>query len=466
MIRKAPSIAWTVLATGLAFAIVQLDVTIVNVALAKLHGALHSPLNGLQWVVDAYTLAFAVLLLSGGALADRFGARRIYLIGFFVFGLASAACGGASSVSQLIVARLAQGLGAALLVPPSLALLSHACAHDAKLRARAIALWTAAGSGSIAVGPVVGGILVEHFGWRSIFLVNVPLCLLGIGLVWRMSEAPIARQPLDLLGQALAALALASLCGAIIEVGALGLGSPVILGGFALAVLSALAFILVELRVQYPVLPVKFFKLPSFSQAVILGMVVNLTYYGLVFVLSLYLQKVKEYSPMQAGFAFVPLTATSVFANLASGWLSTRCGVRVPMVLGSAIGALGYGMLTQLNAGSSYIVMLAPFLLIPSGTALVVPALTSTILASVEPTKAGTASAVLNAARQAAGAIGVAIFGSLVAGGGNDIVNGLREASAASGILLIGACIMVLRDNKDKNKSIPLQNTRNVDGAR
>lgn len=443
MTASKPAVTWTVIATGLGFAVVQLDVTIVNVALTKLGIALDSPLAGLQWVVDAYTLAFAVLLLSAGTLADRFGARRAYLIGFGIFGLASAACGEAGSVTQLIVARAIQGAGAALLVPPSLALLNHACADDRQLRARAIALWTAAGSGSIAVGPVVGGVLLESFGWRSIFLANLPLCALGFGLTWRLPETLRTRRPLDLAGQVLAILALTSLCGATIEGGALGWSHPHVLGGFALAVACAVAFVVIEGRIAHPMLPLRFFRLPNFSQAVVLGVAVNLTYYGLVFVLSLYLQHVKHYSAFQAGLAFVPLTATSVVANLVSGWLNSRFGARLPMLFGSAIGAVGYFSLSRLDATSSFMSMLAPFLLIPGGAALVVPAMTATILASVEPTWSGTASAVLNAARQAAGAVGVAVFGALVAGGDDHIVPGLRVAAGASVVALGCAWLMV-----------------------
>jgi len=441
--RRRPSMTWTVTATGLGFAVVQLDVTIVNVALKQLGVALDSPLDGLQWVVDAYTLAFAVLLLSAGTVADRFGAKRAYLIGFAVFGLGSSACGMATSVAQLVAARAVQGLGAALLVPPSLALLNHACAHDRKLRARAIALWTAAVSGSIAVGPVVGGILLDSFGWRSIFLANLPLCALGIGMTWRLTETLRTTRPLDLPGQLLAVLALTSLCGATIEAGAQGWGHPAVLSGFCLAFASAVSFVFVEARATHPMLPLRFFRLPHFSQAVLLGMAVNLTYYGLVFVLSLYLQHVRSYSVMQAGLAFVPLTATSVIANLVSGWLNSRFGARLPMLLGCALGAFGYGLLVRLDAGSSYLSMIVPFLLIPGGAALVVPAMTATILSSVEPTWSGTASAVLNAARQAAGAIGVAVFGSLIAGGDDHIVPGLRIAASASVILLASAWIMV-----------------------
>ncbi|WP_258878816.1 MFS transporter [Paraburkholderia sp. BL6669N2] len=431
------------IATGLGFSVVQLDVTIVNVALSKLAAALHSSLAGLQWVVDAYTLAFAVLLLSAGTLADRFGARRAYLVGFGVFGVASAVCGASVSVTGLIAARAVQGLGAALLVSPSLALLNHACADNRQLRARAVALWTAAGSASVAFGPLIGGVLLQSLGWRSIFLVNLPLCALAILLTIRLPETACTRRPLDLRGQMLVVLALSSLCGAVIEIGALGWRQPRVLGGFALATVSGVAFVVAEARVSHPMLPLRFFRLPNFSQAVLLGVAVNQTYYGVIFVLSLYLQHVKHYTAMQAGLAFIPLTATSVIANLLSGWLNGRFGARLPMLLGSAIAALGFSLLAQLDGASSYALMLTPFLLIPGGAALVVPAITATVLASVDTTWSGTASAVLNAARQAAGAIGVAIFGALVAGGDDHIVRGLRYAAGMSVGVLACAWLVV-----------------------
>jgi DHA2 family methylenomycin A resistance protein-like MFS transporter len=185
------SIQWVLLATSLAFMVVQLDVTIVNVALPRIGADLRTPVSGLQWVVDAYTLTFAVLLLSAGVLGDRFGARRVYLTGFLVFAAASLACGLAPSGATLIASRTLQGAGAALLLPSSLSLLNFASAHEEKLRARAVGLWTAAGGVAIAAGPVVGGLLLAGLGWRSIFLVNLPLCALGIGLtVWAVPHPP------------------------------------------------------------------------------------------------------------------------------------------------------------------------------------------------------------------------------------------------------------------------------------
>ncbi len=440
---SSPTVTWTIAAASFGFAIVQLDVTIVNVALPHLNTALKTSVAGLQWVVDAYAMAFAVFLLSAGVLGDRFGAKRAYLFGFSIFTLASLACGAAQSETQLIIARAVQGVGAALLVPPSLALINHACAHDHRLRAHAIALWTAAGGVSIAAGPVIGGFLIEWFGWRSIFLVNLPVCLVGMAMTLRVSETPRKpQQHLDLLGQFMVMLTLIGLIGAIIEFGELGLAHPLVYGGFILALLSGLAFVFVELRTKQPMLPLHFFRLPNFSAAVIFGIAVNLAYYGIIFVLSLYLQRVKNYTAMQAGLAYLPLTATFIFSNLISGWMSGHFGGRLPMIVGAGIATLGYALLVPLDATSAYLAMLLPFILIPAGMGLAVPAMTSTILASVEKSWSGTASAVLNAARQAGGAVGVAAFGALVAGGSNSIVSGMQTAAFISTGVLFSACLI------------------------
>ena len=441
---RQTSIAWTIVAASFGFAVVQLDVTIVNVALPRLSIDLTASVPGLQWVVDAYSLVFAVLLLSAGVMGDRLGAKRAYLIGLAGFALASAACGAAQTATQLIAARAVQGIGAALLVPPSLALLNHACAHDAKLRAKAIGLWTAAAGVSIAAGPIVGGLLLSWLGWRSIFFVNLPLCMIGMLMTLRVAETPRKpQQHLDLGGQLLAIAALTCLTAAVIEIGPLGIRHPLVLGGFALTVISTVLFVRVEGRVTQPMLPLSFFHLPNFSPAVLFGIAVNLTYYGLIFILSLYLQHICRYTATQAGLAFLPLTATFVVANLISGWMVGHYGSRLPMLLGALIGACGFALLTRLDAHSSYLAMLAPFVMIPSGMGLGVPAMTTAILASVEKTWSGTASAVLNAARQAGGAIGVAAFGALVTGGDLHIVPGMHAAAWLSSGLLVTASVVV-----------------------
>ena len=368
--------------------------------------------------------------------------------------------------TMLIAARALQGVGAAAMLPNSLALLNRAYGHDPKLRARAVGLWTAAGAVSIAAGPVAGGLLIAAFGWRSIFLVNLPICAAGLLATWlwvprdeatghaqaRNGKAGIAGpadsaaadisraasgtvkqasatergappatsnvgpRGIDLGGQCLAIVALTAFVAAVIEWRPLGLGHPLVAGGFVLALLAAGAFIAVESRSASPMLPLSLFSKRTFSAAVLFGICVNLTYYGMVFVLSLYLQRVRGYSPLQAGLAFLPLTGGFLVSNVASGWAVGRFGVRVPMIVGAVIAALGYGLLHRVDAATPLSALLLPFLLIPSGMGLAVPAMTTAVLASTEAKRAGTASAVLNTARQAGGAVGVAAFGALASG--------------------------------------------------
>ncbi|VWD52037.1 MFS transporter [Burkholderia lata] len=459
-----PSALARVVATvSTGFVVTQLDVTIVNIALAHLAGDLHLPVAGLQWVVDAYTLAFAVLMLSGGALGDRFGARRLYIAGLVLFALASLACGAASAPAMLIAARALQGVGAAAMLPNSLALLNDACRHDPHLRARAVGWWTAAGSISIAAGPVVGGLLIAAWGWRGIFLVNLPLCAAGLAaaFAWiparRAAAAPAESsrsvRALDLRGQFIAIAMLTALTGAVIEWQPLGFTHPVVAGGFALAALAALAFVAVEVRTATPMLPLSLFRHRTFSAAVLFGICVNLTYYGTVFVLALYLQRARGESALQAGLAFLPLTGGFLLSNLASGRVVARHGPRAPMLAGALVAALGYGSLHFIDASTPLAILLVPFLLIPTGMGFAVPAMTTAVLASVAPERAGIASAVLNTARQAGGAMGVAAFGALAGGGGaGQVVDGLRIETAVSVALLITAALLATLVRPDAHR--------------
>ncbi|MDN7876332.1 MFS transporter [Burkholderia aenigmatica] len=458
-----PALARIVATVSTGFVVTQLDVTIVNIALAHLAGDLHLPVAGLQWVVDAYTLAFAVLMLSGGALGDRFGARRLYIAGLALFALASLACGAASTPAMLIAARALQGVGAAAMLPNSLALLNDACRHDPLLRARAVGGWTAAGSISIAAGPVVGGLLIAAWGWRGIFLVNLPLCAAGLAaaLAWvparRVGATPAAPsrsvRALDLRGQFIAIAMLTALTGAVIEWRPLGFAHPVVAGGFALAALAALAFVAVEARTATPMLPLSLFRHRTFSAAVLFGICVNFTYYGTVFVLALYLQRARGESALQAGLAFLPLTGGFLLSNLASGRVVARHGPRAPMLAGALVAALGYGSLHFIDASTPLAVLLVPFLLIPSGMGFAVPAMTTAVLASVAPERAGIASAVLNTARQAGGAMGVAAFGALAGGGGAaQVVTGLRIETAVSVALLVAAALLATRVRPDAHR--------------
>ncbi|MBA5635546.1 MFS transporter [Duganella sp. LX20W] len=433
------------LACSFAFIIVQLDVTIVNVALPRMGADLHAGVGALQWVVDAYTLGFAVFLLSAGVMGDKFGSRTVFLAGFVLFMLASAACALAPTVLLLNLARALQGVGAALLVPSSLAILNAAYRHDPARLAKAIGWWTAAGGVSIAAGPVIGGLLLTMGGWRGIFWVNVPICLAGCALTWMVVPRVAGKAPsrhLDVAGQLLAIVALTGLIGAVIEAPSLGLSDPVVADGLLLAGVASVAFIAVERRAASPMLPLKLFASLPFSGAVLFGVLVNFTYYGMIFVLSFYLQRVRGYSVMETGLAFLPLTGTFIFSNIASGRLVARSGLRTPMVIGGLICATGYALLGAFGIGpaSSFPAMLPGLVLIPAGMGLAVPPMTTAILSSVEKEQAGTASAVLNTARQVGGAAGVAMFGAIVAhGDGAAITVGVRMVMAICAALLLAA---------------------------
>jgi len=441
--QKAPSagINPIIAATSFGFVVTQLDVTIVNVALSRIAAGLSVQVSGLQWVVDAYTLPFAVLMLSAGVLGDRFGSRRAYLAGLAIFATASLACGLAPNVATLVVARAVQGAGGALLIPSSLALLNHAAANDHSLRARAVGLWTAGGSVAIAAGPVAGGLMVASLGWRSIFLINLPLCAIGIFLTLR-SVPPGARTEakhhLDPLGQLFAILAVAGLTCSVIEMRPLGIGHPLVIGGGVLAVAAAIAFFFAETKSSEPMLPLGLFQLPNFSPAVIFGTFMNLSFYGIFFVLSLYLQQARGYSALRTGLAYLPLMCTFIISNVASGVVGSRTGPRLPMIWGAIGTFAGFAMLSRLGPTTSYPAMLLPFIVIPAGMGFAIPAMTAAVLSSVERSRSGTASAVVNAARQTGGAIGVAVFGALAGNSPAQIIRGLKTASMISlGLLLV-----------------------------
>lgn len=433
-VRAHASFAAVITATSLGFVLVQLDVSIVNVALATIGRDLRANVAALQWVVDAYTLSFAALLLTGGAIGDRIGARRAFVAGFIVFVLGSIACGLAPLPAILIAARVVQGIGAALLIPCSLALINHTYGDEPGVRAKAIALWTASGSIALAAGPIAGGTLVESVGWRSIFFVNVPLGVIGLWLARAVHETPTHKTTLDLPGQALAIAFLASLTGAVIGGGSLGWASPLVVVGFVVAVASCAGFIAVELRSPAPMLPLEFFRRAPFSASALVGFAINFSVYGEIFVLSLFWQRVQNYSPLEAGLAFLPFCVFLGVANLLAGSLTAARGPWPAMIAGLAIGAVGFAPLIPVGAHWSYLAMLPGTVIFPFGIGMAVPAMTTALLASVDKQRSGIASGVLNAVRQSAGALGVALLGSLFAVHG---VTGVRIGFGVSAMLAL-----------------------------
>jgi DHA2 family methylenomycin A resistance protein-like MFS transporter len=448
-VMPAPSVSarGTLLAAAVGFVVVLLDVSVVNVALEALRQELATDIAGLQWVVNAYTLVFASLLLTSGALGDRFGARRIFLLGFAVFTMASAACGLSNNLPLLIVARLVQGLGAALLVPNSLAILQRAFT-DSEQRSRAVGWWGAWGGVSLAAGPVLGGLLVTHLGWRSIFLINLPVGLIGIYLTLRHVEPHTGNgeRRLDGWGQLAASLALASLTVALTEAGPLGWTSALVQGGLLLAGMAALVFLWMEARGLTPMLPVALFRIPAFAVASMAGVAVNFAYYGLIFVFSLFFQTQQHYSPQRTGFAFLPMTVLLVAVNVLAGRLIPRVGARALLVSGFALAALGYLLLLPVSTGGSYWSLVIPMLLAASGIALMVPTMTNTMLSAVDSSRAGIASGVLNSARQVGGMLGVAIFGYLVRDPApHEFMRGMHASIGISVVVLLAGGAMCWR---------------------
>ena len=441
---RAPSrfaASLTLAAMSLGYGVVQLDVTIVNTALSSIGNSLGGGVAELQWVVSAYTIAFAAFILTAGALGDRTGAKRIFMAGFAVFTVASVACGLAPDARTLIAARAVQGLGAAILVPNSLALLSHAYPDD-KSRGRAVGIWAAGASLTLTAGPLVGGSLIALAGWRWIFFVNLPIGLLGLWLTSRFATET-TRSPdreLDLPGQAAAIAALGCLAGAIIESGAIGCRNPFVAAGFAASFLLAVLFVLRERRAAQPMLPLTLFGNRMFSVAAIVGLLVNVAFYGLIFILSLYFQRINNWSPFATGLAFVPMLGAVLPVNLLAPRIAERIGASRTIALGSCIAAAGSLGLLSVGPGTSYWAVGLQLVALGGGLGLLVPPLTSTLLGSVEKSRSGIAAGVLNSTRQTGSVLGVALFGSLIGGA---FMPGTHEALLISAAVLLAAAAAI-----------------------
>jgi DHA2 family methylenomycin A resistance protein-like MFS transporter len=426
----------TLAAMSLGYGVVQLDVTIVNVAANSIGQSVGGGVAALQWVVNAYTIAFAALILTAGALGDRIGAKRVFMTGFAIFTVASLACALAPDLPILIAARAAQGLAAAILVPNSLALLNHAYPGD-KERGHAVAVWAAGASLALTAGPLVGGGLIAIAGWRSIFLVNVPLGLCALWLTWRYSHETTksSHRKLDLPGQASAILALGCLAGAMIEGGKRGWSDAFVLAGFAAFAVATLAFLRIEQRTDQPMLPLSLFQNAQFSATSLIGLLINIAFYGLIFLISLYLQQTNGLSPLWTGLAFAPMTAAVFVPNLIAPRVASRIGSGITIGAGALFGAASCLALLWIDQDTPYSAMVVQFMTLGAGLGLLVPPLTATMLGSVDKTRSGLASGVLNSMRQTGSVLGVALFGSL-AGSLGGLVPGLRAALVISAGLL------------------------------
>jgi len=435
----------TLAAMSLGYGVVQLDVTIVNTALDSIGTSLGGGVPELQWVVSSYTMAFAAFILTAGALGDRIGARRVFMAGFAIFTAASVACALAPSAAILVAARTLQGLGAAVLVPNSLALLSHAY-PDEKQRGRAVGVWAAGASLALISGPLVGGALIALVGWRSIFLVNLPIGLTGLWLSWRYASetTPTPQRQIDLPGQIAAIAALGCLAGAIIEAGTLGWSSVFVIAGLAAAAAVAVLFVLREARAPQPMLPLTLFRHRLFALTSLVGLVVNVAFYGLIFVFSLYFQRVNGLSPLATGLAFLPMLGAVLPVNLVAARVAERIGAPAAIAAGALLSAFGCLALLGIAPGTGYWAIGAQLMMIGGGLGLLVPSLTSTLLGSVEKSRSGIAAGVLNATRQTGSVLGVALFGSLI-GQSNGFMAGAHASLIISAGLLLAAAAAIWR---------------------
>lgn len=400
-------------AAMLGFFVVALDAQIVNVALPAIGGALGGGLSGLQWVVTGYTLTFSALILFAGTLSDRIGARQGYAVGMVLFAVASVACGLAANLGTLIAARLAQGAGAALVTPTSLAIIREGFI-DERQRTRAIGLWAVGGSVAAAAGPLVGGALTI-VDWRLIFWVNVPVAALALLCVARAAPSLRRPAPFDFIGQASAILALGSFTFAVIEGANFGWGSPAIFGLFALAAVAAAVFLAAQRRGRHPMVPLRMFRSSSLSIALAIAFSSMAAFYGVVFVQSLYFQDLRRETPLMTGLLFLPMTALVTVFSAGAASLVARFGRQLLITTGLLVQCVGIIVIATLPADVSVWWVAVAMVLVGVGGALTVPPIASLVLDTAPVELAGTASGVLNTFRQLGGSLGVAAVGAVIA---------------------------------------------------
>jgi EmrB/QacA subfamily drug resistance transporter len=443
------ALLWTFAISSVALFMTTLDNLVVTTALPVIHKDLHASLSGLEWTVNAYTLTFAVLLLTGAALGDRFGRRRMFVIGLSIFTAGSAAAALAPSIDVLIVARAVQGLGGAIVLPLTLTILSAAV--PAERRGLVLGAWGGISGLAVAMGPLVGGAVVEGISWQWIFWLNVPIGLVLIPLAYfRLRETYGPNDALDLPGVGLASAGLFGIVWGLVRGNQVGWGSPEIVGSLVLGFVVLGLFILWELRAEEPMLPLRFFRSRTFSAANTASFLMFFGMFGSIFLLAQFFQTVQGYSPLQAGLRVLPWTAMPIFVSPLAGALSDRIGGRPLMATGLALQAVGLAWIALVSTPTvAYSALVIPFILSGVGIALYFAPVANVVLSAVKPEEEGQASGANNAIRELGGVFGVAVLASVFAhyggyGSGQTFVDGLTPAIYVGAALVAAGAVASL----------------------
>ena len=446
---------WTLAAVAFGLFMIMLDNTVVNVALPSIERDLHVSISSLEWIVTAYALTFAALLITGGKLGDLFGRKRIFIVGIAIFTLSSLACGLAPSAGFLIGARAVQGVGAALMNPASLSIIT--ATFPPRERGQAIGIWAGVSAMALAIGPLVGGLIVDNINWNWIFFINVPVGIAGVvvsQLVIKESRDTSHEQSVDIPGLVTSSAGLFALTYALIEGNSHGWSSPEILGLFAAAAVLLVTFVLVEHFQRLPMLDLSLFKIGSFTGANIVAMLVSLGMFGVFFYVSLYIQNILGFTPTEAGAAFLPMTILIILVAPLAGKASDRIGSRWLMGIGMTLVGISLLLYQRVGLASTFWTLLPSMLLGGVGMALTMAPMTAAAMSSVPVDKAGVGSGVLNSFRQLGGAIGIALMGAIVASyvtvsghtpvAAQQFVDGLHAALLVAAIITFAAAAVAI----------------------
>ncbi len=424
---------WTLAAMCFALFMIMLDNTVVNVALPSIQRDLGADLAALEWTINAYTLSFAVLLVTGGRLGDIFGRRRMFLAGVVIFALSSAGIGFSPTDTALVIGRAVQGVGAALMMPATLSIITNAFPpHE---RGKAIGTWAGVSALALAIGPVFGGFLTEEVSWRAIFFLNLPVAAGAVVVTLfaaRESRDETVARRVDFAGIAALTAGLTALVLALVEANQWGWGSPGILGLFALAVVALVAFAVIELRTRVPMVDFQFFRSRSFFGANVVAFVVSFAMLAMFFFLALYMQNILGYTPLEAGVRFLPSTLMVIVIGPVAGRLADRIGPRPPIVVGLLLVAASMFWQSRIEVDTGFGYLMPAFIAMGIGIALVMAPMSTAAMNAVDPSKAGVASGVLSMSRMVGGTFGVAALGALVAGVGGAKLHELLPAVPAA----------------------------------